>query len=296
MDDAVTEDDAVAEGDAVAPKKRQRSFWAELPILLLVALVLSFLIQTFVARVYVIPSGSMEPTLQGSAGSSDNDRIVVDKITYRFGDPRPGDVVVFKGPPSWEAEFSALRSDNPLVRGLQQVGSVVGLAPPDEDDFVKRVIATGGQTVECCDEQGRVLVDGVALNEPYVKFDFPFDASQTCETPTRSGRCFDPVVVPEGNLWVMGDARNNSADSRAHVGDELRGTVPVENVIGKTRLIVLPVSRWQTVDSPQIAQAQAQARGEVPGPAPVVLGALALWPLRRLSGAARAAVSGSHGR
>ena len=232
--------------------KKQRSFWRELPILILVALVLSFLLQTFIARVYLIPSESMEPTLHGCAGCT-GDRIVVEKISYRFGDPEPGDVVVFLGPDSWSANYHSIRSDNPVIRGLQNAGSVFGVVPPDENDLVKRVIATGGQTVECCDDQGRVLVDGKPLDEPYVVNDFPFTpGTLTCDTAHKSGRCFGPVTVPEGNLWVMGDNRNNSADSRYHVGDDLQGTVPVDNVRGKAVFIVLPPSRMGMISSPDI--------------------------------------------
>lgn len=232
--------------------KKQRSFWRELPILILVALVLSFLLQTFIARVYLIPSESMEPTLHGCAGCT-GDRIVVEKISYRLGDPEPGDVVVFLGPDSWSANYHSIRSGNPVIRGLQNAGSIFGVVPPDENDLVKRVIATGGQTVECCDDQGRVLVDDKPLDEPYVVNDFPFTpGTLTCETAIKSGRCFGPVTVPDGNLWVMGDNRNNSADSRYHVGDSLQGTVPVDNVRGKAVFIVLPPSRMGVISSPDI--------------------------------------------
>lgn len=223
------------------PKSAKKgSFWRELPILILTALVLTFLIQTFLARVYVIPSASMEPTLHGCTGCT-NDRVLVDKVTYRFSDPQPGDVVVFRGPESWgsNTEFSSPRSNNLLVRGMQQAASLIGLAPPDERDFVKRVIAVGGQTVQCCDAQNRVLVNGSPLSEPYPRF--------AGQEPQEQ---FGPVTVPPGALWVMGDNRNNSADSRRHIGDGASGTVPVANVIGKARLIVLPPNRWQAIDSP----------------------------------------------
>ncbi len=234
--------------------KKQKSFWRELPLLIVVALVLSFLLQTFIARVYLIPSESMEPTLHGCPGCT-GDRIVVEKISYRFQDPQPGDVIVFKGPDSWSTGYVSTRSDNVVIRGIQEVGSLVGLVPPDENDLVKRVIAVGGQTVECCDDQGRVLVDGKPLDEPYIKMDYPFTPPGvlTCETEMKSGRCFGPVTVPEGHVWVMGDNRSNSADSRYHVGDENQGTIPLDNVIGKARMIVLPPGRWGgMIDSPEI--------------------------------------------
>jgi len=269
-------------------KPSRRSLLKELPILLLVVLVLSFVIQTFLARAYVIPSESMEPTLLGctSCGIT-NDRIVVDKVSYHFTAPRPGDVVVFKGPDSWASEFTSTQSSNILVRGLQQVGALVGLAPPNERDFVKRVIATGGQTVQCCDAQGNVQVNGTSLSEPYVVNDFPFvPGQQDCTSPAMSGRCFAPVTVPAGHLWMMGDNRNNSADSRYHVSDSAQGTVPVGNVIGKARVIVVPVSRWQIVNSPQInPTASALGFPPLPDDTPGLLGALVAVPgLRRLRG------------
>jgi signal peptidase I len=254
-------------------KRKKGSFWRELPILVLTALVLTFLIQTFLARVYVIPSASMEPTLHGCPGCT-NDRVLVDKLTYRFRDPRPGDVVVFRGTDSWDSEFSSQRSSNVLVRGLQQAGALIGLAPPDERDFVKRVIAVGGQTVQCCDQQNRVVVDGIALTEPYA-----FIAHEPQDE-------FGPVTVPHGNLWMMGDNRDNSADSRRHVADKRSGTVPVSNVIGKARLIVLPLSRWQGISDPDPQHPQALGAPEPPAPywplgLPPAAGLVLSWPVRR---------------
>ncbi|MFC4950576.1 signal peptidase I [Pseudonocardia sp. GCM10023141] len=223
---------------ARAPHERKRrSFWKELPILIVVALVLTFLIQTFLVKVYVIPSASMEATLHGCPGCND-DRVAVDKVTYRFGDPQPGDVVVFRGPDSWNSEVHIDPPSNVLAQGLQVLGSLVGLAPPDEKDFVKRVIAVGGQTVQCCDAQNRILVDGKPLDEPYVYYD------PAAPGPALQAE-FAPVTVPPGEIWVMGDNRNDSADSRfpGH------GPVPVANVIGKVRWIVLPFSRFGSIGS-----------------------------------------------
>ncbi len=115
----------------------------------------------------MIPSGSMELTLNGNNGTGD--RILVDKVVYDFHSPRPGDVVVFKGPPGWDqTEFFVDTTTNPMIKWLRQFASDVGIAKPNEYDLVKRVIAVGGQTVMCCDAQNRVIVDGKALDEPYI--------------------------------------------------------------------------------------------------------------------------------
>lgn len=237
--------------DAVTTRRRVPSWLRETTVLVVIALVLSVLLQTFVGRVYLIPSESMEPTLHGCAGCT-GDRIAVEKISYRFSDPRPGDVVVFRAPTdSWNVGYSSTRSTDPIVHALQDAGAWTGLVAPDENTLVKRVVATGGQTVQCCDAHGRVEVDGQPLAEPYIAMDFPFvDNALDCTTIPASGRCFGPVAVPNGNLWVMGDNRSGSADSRAHVTDELSGTVPVGDIVGKARLIVLPPSRWGIIESP----------------------------------------------
>jgi signal peptidase I len=253
-------------------RRKKSSFWRELPILVGVALVLVFLIQQFLARVYVIPSGSMEQTLHGCPGCA-GDRILVEKVSYYFSKPAPGDVVVFKGPASWtQDEVQSERSDNAAVRFLQQIGSVVGLAPPDEKDFVKRVIAIGGQTVQCCDEQQRVLVNGVALNEPYIYWD----------DGTPQQEPFEPIRVPEGMLWVMGDNRNNSCDSRCQGGGGVAGLVPVENVVGKAQVIVLPPARWGGVDDhdPQAIALNAPAWQQG---LPFGVGFAAAWPVLWIS-------------
>jgi signal peptidase I len=212
----------------------------------------------------------MEQTLHGCTGCS-NDRVLVDKLTFRFADISPGDVVVFRGPDAWgQNDFRSNRSDNPIVNALQSAASVVGLAPPDERDFVKRVIATGGQTVQCCDAEHRLIVDGKPLDEPYIYWQ-P-GTSPTDEAP------FDPVTVPQGRLWVMGDNRTNSTDSRKQGGGGLNGVVPEDNVIGKARLIVLPPSRWQGIGD---HNPQAVALG-VPAwqqGLPAGVGIAAAWPV-----------------
>jgi signal peptidase I len=253
------------------PPKKQ-PLWRELLTLLAVALVLTFLIQQFLGRVYSIPSGSMEQTLHGCPGCT-GDRVLVDKLVYDFSDPEPGDVIVFQGPDTWtENDIKTPKSGNVLVRGFQYFGSLIGLAPPDERDFVKRVIAVGGQTVQCCDEKWRVLVDGKPLDEPYIYWQNGVpDARQR----------FDPVVVPAGTLWVMGDNRSDSCDSRCQGGGGTRGVVPIDKVIGKARYIVLPPSRWRGVGD---HNPQASAVGALSAPvwqqgAPLGTGLVAAWPI-----------------
>jgi signal peptidase I len=236
-------------------QKKQRPFWQELPLLIVIAAVIAALVVTFIGRPYVIPSQSMEPTLMGRNGTGD--RIYVEKLSYDFSDPKPGDVVVFVGPSSsWNKSYHSNRNGNTVVRGIQNFFSFFGLVPPDENDLVKRVIAVGGQTVQCCDAQGRVQVDGTSLDEPYVWYQKPYTpglaygvkvAGGVAVNP--SGREFGPIKVPDGNVWVMGDNRNESADSRAHVDDEYSGTVPVKDIRGKAVFKIWPPSRIGPIHS-----------------------------------------------
>ncbi len=245
------EENPVGENPAEESAK-SGGFLRELLIVVGIVLALMFVINTFVARQYVVPSESMEPTLHGCYGCS-NDRIVVDKLTYRFSDPKPGDVVVFKAPSeSWEGSWSSPRSNNPVIHTLQDVLSWFAIAPPDENNLVKRVIATGGQTVECRNESGKgVTVDGRPLREPYVDRSLQNSESSLDDGAGVScyGDDFGPITVPAGNVWVMGDNRSYSADSRFHTDDEFHGTVPVSDIRGKVRFIVYPFSRFGGVGS-----------------------------------------------
>lgn len=253
---------------AAGEEKPRTAFWKEILLLAGVAILLTVLIQTFLAKVYVIPSGSMETTLHGCTGCN-NDRVLVDKVTYNFTDITPGDIVVFRGTDGWASEtYSGEGSENPLLKGLQSLGSLVGIAPPDEKDFVKRVIAVGGQTVSCCDALNQVVVDGQPLQEPYIYY-LP-EAGPARQIP------FGPITVPEGQYWMMGDSRNNSADSRA-AG---HGPIPEANVIGKVRLIVLPFDRfgWVSAVDPQTTAGAAGLPG-LPGGLPLALGIMGTLPL-----------------
>lgn len=262
-----------------APRK-QRPWWIELPIIVVIAFLATFLIQTFIARVYYVPSGSMEQTLHGVTHGGD--RILAYKLGYDFGTPHQGDVVVFQGPSTWVPEAAFGGPTTWLGKIGEAVGSVVGIAPANEKDFVKRVIAVAGQKVSCCDVKGRVQVDGVSLNEPYLFMDVGnysqwawTDGESSCDVdpsdPTRfqNIRCFGPYTVPKGDVWVMGDHRSDSADSTYNCRGlvpasnvHCQGPIPVKDVIGKAVAIVMPPTRWGIVHSPDIMpQAAAKADG-----------------------------------
>jgi signal peptidase I len=247
---------------------KKGSLLRELPVLLLVAFVLALIVKTFFVQAFFIPSGSMEETLHGCPGCT-GDRVLVNKIPYWFGEPEPGDIVVFKGPDTWTPEVDVDEPDNWFTGALLWLGRTVGVAPPSEDDFVKRVIATEGQTVQCCDPEGRVTVDGEPLDEPYI-----FE-----NTPEES-RAFGPVTVPEGRLWVMGDHRSASADSKQHMSDRYSGTIAVDDVIGKAALIVWPINRFGTLESPDIQGLEASgAPGLAASMAPVAVGLAGALPI-----------------
>src|SRR4051795_9234372 len=263
-DGKASADGAVTAGALSRSQRRKEreakkgSLLRELPVLLLIAFVLALVVKTFFVQAFFIPSGSMEQTLHGCTGCT-GDRVLVNKVPYWFGEPDPGEIVVFKGPDTWTPEVSVAEPSNWLSAALLWLGRTVGVAPPSEDDFVKRVIATGGQTVQCCDAQGRVTVDGKPLDEPYI-----FE-----NTPIES-RAFGPVTVPEGRLWVMGDHRSASADSKAHMSDKYSGTIGVDDVIWKAAVIVWPVSRFGLIDSPDIQGTEAAAAASSGAPVSAV--------------------------
>ncbi len=197
-------------------------FWQEFPILVLIAVVLALVIKTFLVQAFYIPSGSMENTLHV------RDRVLVNKVTYDFRQPHRGEVVVFNAE-QWEPEIIAPPSGNGLQRGLQAISSAIGVGPPGEKDYIKRVIGLPGDVVACCDDTGRVTVNSRPLNEPYIFQNTPIEQ-----------RGFGAITVPAGRLWVMGDHRGGSQDSRAHRTDRWKGTIPEDHVIGRAFVIVWP--------------------------------------------------------
>ena len=192
-----------------ADQEERRSFLRELPILFIVALAVAIVLKTFVVQAFFIPSGSMEPTLEPG------DRVLVQKVVYG---PDRGDVIVFSDPQGRPGP------DRGIIGGfVHWLSSTLGIERPEHEDFIKRVIGLPGETVELRD--GRLFVDGVRIREPYLK-----GAVDT--------RDYGPVKVPEGALFVLGDNRLNSNDSRFGLG-----FVPVDSVVGRAFAIVWPPSR-----------------------------------------------------
>ena len=211
------------------------------PVLhLLAALFTLALLQAFVVKPFQVPSESMSPTLEAG------DRILADRITLIGSDPRQGDIVVFSRPEAWETDAAA---PSPLRRAVGWVGDLVGFGPSNLDALVKRVIGEPGTTVQCCTADGRVEVDGTALDEDYVRNDLAFAPGQLdCDSVPASSRCFGPVTVPDGSYLVMGDNRASSSDSvvkcrGAMSIDGCARFVPRDQVIGTVFAIVWPLDR-----------------------------------------------------
>jgi len=215
---------------AVGQSRRRRSLpvWVETIVLLVLALVVSAIVKTFFVQMFFVPSGSMRPLFV------EDDRILVQKVSYWHGDVHRGDVVVFDDPGGrWLGAEGATR-----LTPVQKLLSDVGLYPTG-GHLVKRVIGIGGDHVVCCDKNGRVTVNGVPLDEK----------SYVIKGAAPSDRPFD-VRVPKGRLWVMGDNRSNSEDSRFHQDLPGGGTVPANDVVGKVWAIVWPVGRAHLLHEP----------------------------------------------
>ncbi|MBM9433000.1 signal peptidase I [Flaviflexus equikiangi] len=211
---------------AAPGKTSVKAYVLELVTVIAFALVVSVLIKTFLFQAFYIPSSSMTNTLEIG------DRIIVNKLADSVDDINRGDIVVFVDPGGW-LDDQPDPDRSALVDGLYTIGETIGLLPRDSGQhLVKRVIGVGGDEVECCSEGGEILVNGVPIDEPYIR-----------EGTIPSGMDFH-VIVPSGHLWVMGDNRSNSEDSRAHMGAPGGGFVPVDNVEGRVSLIMYPLSRF----------------------------------------------------
>jgi signal peptidase I len=272
--EASDNDDANPELDGeneTTETKRKRSFWRDLTVIVIAALVLTILLKAFVVQVFSIPSGSMENTLLPG------DRILVNKMVYRFRPITRGDIVVFSGSGSWDPPTPPPSSL--FTRVWDDAIGLVGISGPGTD-YVKRVIGVPGDHVVCCNAAGQVTVNGVALSEK--SYIYPG------ALPSQSR--FN-IIVPPGRLWVMGDNRADSDDSRYRQTDPGGGTIPESAVVGRAFLIVFPLSRFTDLPIPNtFKQAGLSAAAGVAAAPPAAVGGAAalsagalVWRRRRRS-------------
>lgn len=235
----MTSETPTAPADAVSvPDRRRRSFWAllrDVLVIIVIAVLVSFVIKTFLVRSFYIPSGSMEQTLMIQ------DRILVDELTPRFTGYERGDVVVFRDPGGWLPVMTE-PAQPPLVQAWDWALSLVGISASDsEDHLIKRVIGVAGDHVVCCNPLGQVTINGTPIDEtPYL------DLAEGQSAPDVVP--YD-VTVPDGALWVLGDNRDHSRDSRYNTDQPTQGFVPVDNVVGRAFLITWPLSRFGAIDT-----------------------------------------------
>ncbi len=219
------------------PPSRSRRVWLtvrDLLIIIVIAAIVSMLIKTFVVRSFYIPSGSMEQTLQVQ------DRILVDELTPRFTGYDHGDVVVFRDPGGW-LPVTIQPEQPPLVAAMDWVLSLVGLSASDsKDHLIKRIVGLPGDHVVCCNAMGQTEINGVPIDET-VYLDLA-----TGQTAPREV-AYD-VTVPDDALWVLGDNRDSSRDSRYNTEQPGGGFVPIDNVVGRAFLITWPFGRFGTID------------------------------------------------
>jgi signal peptidase I len=207
-------------------EKRRGSFWRELPILVGVAILVAVLVRAFVLQTFYIPSPSMEHTLNVL------DRVLVNKLVYDFREPRRGEIVVFKAPQQWQSGTEG-------------------------EDFIKRIIGTGGDHIVCCDGQQRITVNGRALDEPYIYRDADGTPNAAADEPFN-------ITVPTGRLWVMGDHREASADSLEHWETSQNideATIKADSIVGRAFTIFWPVNRATWLSVPPTFEG-------IPAPAP----------------------------
>jgi signal peptidase I len=210
---------------------RKGSLLRELPILVVVALAVSLVIKSFLVQFFYIPSGSMENTLQI------NDRVAVNKVPFISKSINRGDVVVFRDPDNWLPEPYTADQNKYLAKVKEGLVSVGVLPNPAKQYLVKRVIGVAGDKVECCSKNKKLMINGVEIDEPYI-----FAGNSASDTKFN-------VTVPEGKIWVMGDHRAASADSRFHQEDINQGMVPTSKVTGRVLGIIWPIKNIGIVSS-----------------------------------------------
>ncbi|GER22666.1 hypothetical protein NCCP1664_11630 [Zafaria cholistanensis] len=233
-------------GRTSAGERRRLPLWLATLVNVVVAVAVVALVQMFLVKVYSVPSGSMETTLNVG------DRILVNRLAYGAGAPPRGEIVVFGADAAWEQEFLATEQDaaEQVLRGF---GDLTGIGPSNEKFLVKRVIGIPGDTVECCSPEGAVMVNGQALAEDYLHEDFDFvPGTLDCASTPVSFRCFGPVGVPEDKVLVLGDHRSTSSDSVATCRGRDRQAqvscarfVSTADVVGKVVVKAWPPSDWR---------------------------------------------------
>jgi signal peptidase I len=228
--------------------KRRRSFLRELPVLIIVALVLALLIKSFVIQAFYIPSASMQNTLEIG------DRVLINKVVFHTRPIHRGDIIVFDGTGSWDVADASTRT-NIFSKAVSELEGIVGISH-DSNIYIKRVIGVPGDHVVCCNTKHQITVNGVALSE----------GSYLYPDNQPSAQSFS-ITVPPGRLWVMGDHRIVSYDSRGHMGDPGGGTIPESGVLGRAFVIIWPPSRWgflnipATFEQPQLNASNAASGG-----------------------------------
>ena len=260
-------------------RRKSVAWWVELPVLVVFALVLMLVIKTYAIQAFYIPSSSMENTLDIG------DKVLVNKLVYDLRPIGRGDIVVFNGDGSWDPATPAGPS-NPVIGAADRLGhAIVGLfgISPGVHDYIKRVIGVPGDRVVCCDASGRVTVNGVALNEK--SYLYPGNPPSLVKFH---------ITVPAGRLWVMGDHRSVSYDSRGHIGDPGGGTIPESQVVGRAFVIMWPPSRTGFLNIPATFTQRQLTASAMAGDAAaaVPLGAALVLPVGWLRGRVRRRMRG----